>query len=110
MPGSFVKRDQAVGRLVFGGIEYLGSSRDDRPAVFQPDGQTPEHHKQRAHTCADCRRPFPLGCHGSAPRPDFFRRQSSSKITLNESSLISQASADVLINHSLIQTSAEAWE
>ena len=33
----------------------------------------------------------------------FFRRQSSSKITLNDSSLFSQASADVLSNHSLIQ-------
>src|SRR5207245_5552131 len=42
------------------------------------------------------RSPSPLECHGSAPRPDFFRRQSFSKITLNDSSLFSQASADVL--------------
>src|SRR2546425_5863955 len=103
VPGFFVKCAQAVGRLVFGGIESLRSRRDDRPAFFQSDGRTPEQHKQRARTSADRCRPYPLECHGSAPWPDFFRRQSFSKITLNESSLFSQASADVLINHSLIQ-------
>ena len=38
VPGPFIERDQAVGRLVFGSIEHLGSSRDDRAAVLQPDG------------------------------------------------------------------------
>ena len=45
----------------------------------------------------------------SAPSVFFFPLdQSSSKITLNESSLFSQASADVFINHSLIQVFCES--